>query len=501
MSVCLESRDGSSRNFEGPGFGALNVLWRHVSCEAKSRLRLSRLSIKFALSPLMSSRDIQCMPYATLPASTTSMGACTSRKPARNEALSMPPRRFKLTSPGDIDWGKVESYQRWAPTLLTIPQSNISLPPRPEFPVFVVPYLCASSPYDGGDFATYPERHGWIVHHHDPLCHGSHCPPGLCVASLEGEDLGAKEAHYRAYRPVSPMLSRTDGSPVTSASKASFLQSWLFFGALHEVSRMCNCPIDVQAEFVVDGGRHVSTAALNGLAARWFASLDSRSVGSTVFMDRILAIARRMVLLLNEEVTDEGEDRHPVFNYRPHEARVLFSITILFRVLALHLALHNSSPTSTYTEDHGLEGLWITGLLNRRGVRIEGMQDLIWSEELEVGTRQWCKSERWSLQVAGPADLFCFVPTIGRPLPRDHSACETICNAYQVDEIIYKAVHTETCPGETCSMGSVRAADLVERLIDGQIPVIVITEDLELQVVSNEDHPYIAFSHVCEWVY
>ncbi|KAI0329701.1 hypothetical protein GY45DRAFT_1232094, partial [Cubamyces sp. BRFM 1775] len=233
------------------------------------------------------------------------------------------------------------------------PQSHPSLPPRPEFIPFTVTNLCSSMPWDGLDYMTYPDRHGWLVHHQDKQCHIL-CPPGFCNGDLEHSAVYEFDIATGPTGPTSPMLSRVDGSLVTSTSKAAFLQAWLFFGTLHEVSRLCGLSIDVHEEFLVDGGRAISTAALNGLAGRWFASLDRTNVGNKAFMHRIFAILRHLVLLLNEEVVKDSDlEWTPVFTYTSEEARVFLTVEVLLRTIGLHLLLHCHSPGFSCDEGDG----------------------------------------------------------------------------------------------------------------------------------------------------
>ena len=384
---------------------------------------------------------------------------------------------------------------------LIIPKVSTSLPPRPEFPAFTAPYLCASMPrpYDGKDFDTYPHRHGWTVHHQDKQCHVL-CPPDICLNNFAPDDYLRRRDHHGAHRSVAPMLSREDGFPITAASKAAFLQSWLFFGTIYEVSRMCDLSINAQAEFLVDEGRNVSTTALNGLSGRWFASLDSARVGDKVFMKRILTITRKIALLMGEEIQDR-EGRKPVFQYTPDEGRALTAIDILRRELVLHLMLHIASPTFICTESDGWRSghIWLS-VKNEFGR--EGTRDLV-DAAADLEARGWCKSETDFLERRDP-ELSPLSSTLDRPRAMDHSNCDVHeCRAYQVVEEIYKTAHTDGCDlglQSSCSFVRVSADDLVEILAQDQVPVVVITEDLQVQVVSGEDHPYIAFSHVCEYL-
>ena len=297
------------------------------------------------------------------------------------------------------------------------------------------------------------------------------------------------------------MMSRTDGTAVTSANKAAFLQSWLFFGTLYEVSRLCDLSIDIEAEFVVGDGHRVSTVALNGLSGRWFASLDSQTIGNKTFMDKIFAISRQMALLAAEETASRTE-RQPVFQYTPDEALVFVAIEILLRVLGLHLLLHVSSPRFSRPAAEGIDYKQIVtvvnGPLSKLGVGyLEGEENLIhfFRQETASGTRGWCQSElklRRSL-------LTRFLPFIDRLRhARDHSSCsENMCSAYQVDEETYTTFHVdEEC---SCPFVYVPTEDLVDRLSLNIVPTIIITKDLKLQVVDSSELSYIALSHVCKY--
>ncbi|KAH9892471.1 hypothetical protein C8Q73DRAFT_698150 [Cubamyces lactineus] len=311
-----------------------------------------------------------------------------------------------------------EQLKQTIPLTLTMPQPHPSLPPRPEFIPFIVANLCVSSPWDGLDYMTYPARHGWLVHHQDKQCHIL-CPPGFCNGGLEHSAVYEFDV---ADGPALPMLSRVDGSPVTSTSKATFLQAWLFFGTLHEVSGLCGLSIDVNAEFLTDGGRTVSTAALNGLAGRWFASLDRANVGNKAFMQRIFAIFRHLALLLNEEVVRHSDlEWAPVFTYTPEEARVFLSIEILLRTIGLHLLLHCYSPGFICDEDEGWDKRMITQNVQWMGRRMEGTKVLDDYADTQLEDRVWCPSEMLLLGEEG-----FFASLLDRPRIRDHSDCGDI---------------------------------------------------------------------------
>ncbi|KAF9456350.1 hypothetical protein BDZ94DRAFT_1292900 [Collybia nuda] len=93
------------------------------------------------------------------------------------------------------------------------------------------------------------------------------------------------------------------------------------------------------------------------------------------------------------------------------------------------------------------------------------------------------------------ADDLAFASLLSRPRIRDHSGCgDILCNAYQTDETIYTTKHVED--GCECNFVGVSTSILIDALSKDKVPKIVITEYLELKVVSGHDYPYIAVSHV-----
>ncbi|KAI0329717.1 hypothetical protein GY45DRAFT_1435246 [Cubamyces sp. BRFM 1775] len=381
------------------------------------------------------------------------------------------------------------------PMALTMPKPHPLHPPRPEFIPFTVTNLCPYFPWDGLDYMTFPERQGWLVHCKDKQCH-TLCPPGFCNGGLE-DDAARLYRYDVADGPASPMLSRVDGSPITSTSKAAFLQAWLFFGTLHEMSRLCGLSMDIDGEFLADGGRAISTAALNGLAGRWFASLHHENVGNKVFMQEIFTIYRHLALLLNKEVVEEsgpeGSNRRKkpaAFTYTPEEARVFLSIELVLRTIGLHLLLHCYSPTLSCDESDGWSRRKITQVMEWRGRRIEGFDTLEDYADTQLEDHGWCPIEL--LPLPNP-ELF-FASLLDRPRIRDHSNCGSkVCGAYQTDEATYRTAHVDaTCE---CDFVSVSTSDL-EVLRQDKIPVILISEDLNLEVVETASFPYIALSHV-----
>ncbi|PBK63411.1 hypothetical protein ARMSODRAFT_542681 [Armillaria solidipes] len=366
---------------------------------------------------------------------------------------------------------------------LTMPQASPHVPPRPEFIPFTIPYLCMSKPYDGKDFWSYPERCGWIVHVKDTQCHVL-CPPGVCL-----DGMGMEEVEDDT-RP--PMFSRSDGSVVVASDKAAFLQAWLFFGVLTEVSNLCGLDIDLATEFFLEDGS-VSTDRLNGLPGRWFeAAATSGLAGDKVLMKLILTIARHSHLMLSEE---RSEAHTSMFKYSYAECRVFHSLEILVRTVGLHLLLHTYMPGFTTTEEEGwgrkrIERSldWPAWYRQHPNEGIDQLSDLARDKLEEQG---WCESELDLLA----HDELAFASLLSRPRIRDHSSCgDTICHAYQTEESTYRTRHVDDeC---SCDFVGLDTDGLIAVLSQNKVPKLVITDELELEVVSENDYPYIALSHV-----
>lgn len=112
----------------------------------------------------------------------------------------------------------------------------------------------------------FPARMNWRVHRRDLQCQSGRCPPGICVAQNE-------KLRYGLHTPA---ISKTDGNDVSVGGKVAFLQAWLFFGALTEVSSLCGLEFDAGKMFASGDPNTVSTAELNGLPMRLFTASQRR---------------------------------------------------------------------------------------------------------------------------------------------------------------------------------------------------------------------------------
>lgn len=347
---------------------------------------------------------------------------------------------------------------------------------RPEFIAFQVPYLCAALPYDGLGYWDYPSRVGWKVHRFDRGCH-RRCPPGNCISS----DRMPEDVPYGLQ---THSISRMDDSIPTVQEKIAFLQAWLFFGALAEVCSICGLSLELQDTFISKG--MVNTAALNGLPMRLYHSSQKLGIaGSMKLKSQLRVLTRHVQLMITRG--DEREDEH---EYTFTQCEVLCSIYVLLRILSLTTLCHaphwNLDPNDDmYTTLGDVTSDWKPEGLSR-------MRDLTLAKLFQRG---WCPSEIHLLQ---GDDVFIFTSFLERPLEarRDHSNClETRCKAYQIVEEEYKTAHTAfDC---TCEFVSVIPEHLRDALAANKIPKIIVSEDLQLSVIDDKSHPYIAISHVC----
>ncbi len=237
----------------------------------------------------------------------------------------------------------------------------------------------------------------------------------------------------------------------------------------------------------------LSTARLNGLPGRWFeAAAISGRAGDKVLMERILTITRHSHLMLSEERSEDGHTL--IFKYSYAECRVFHSLEILVHTVGLHLLLHTYMPGFTATEEEGWDRKRIERSLGQHRGRLvhEGIAQLSNLAQDKLEEQGWCESE---LNLLTYEEL-AFASLLSRPRIRDHSNCgDTICHAYQTEESTYRTRHVDD--GCSCDFVGLDTDGLIAVLSQNKVPRLVITDGLELEVVSENDYPYIALSHVC----
>jgi len=360
--------------------------------------------------------------------------------------------KFEPTQEPQVD--EMEFENQTTTRTAYIPPTDTSFT-RPDFIPFTVPYLCADAPYDykPGGFRDFPERRGWILYGE----------PG---------------------KPDMTTFARLDGADVSlmAAETVAFLQAWFFFGVLAEASSIYGLDVDVESEFVSNSkdGKVISTELLNGLTKRWLEA----ALMQDDWKDRHSRV-RELCDYLKCRMFNLRGDNWSIKARRCtyEECRALLSIEIVFRALLLVL-VRSGEYGATIIEpflktnffDYQLK-LWIK---SRWALLKQG----------------WCESELRILASLNRELPYGFFGTALKRQRMDHSNCGQFrCMADQINEDTYQTVHVE--PGCECGLASADVDELCSTLSRGRVPIIMVSDDLQLRVV--EDHQFVAISHVCKY--
>ncbi|BCS23554.1 uncharacterized protein APUU_31779A [Aspergillus puulaauensis] len=276
------------------------------------------------------------------------------------------------------------------------------------------------------------------------------------------------------------------------ANHADMIQSWLFFGILHEFSLTLRVVFRME-DFIQegrDGQKYITTRNLPRYIWYWAAAEahadpdEQAALARKKMIDRILHYMRTMANIF----TDHGESDQE--NAMDHP--VLIPISILGSTLDhVNSLLFGTAP-----------GIWNVPLALRRLVNRAG----------------WCHGEIEALVLAQftPPSLYLLATHPKRPDGKDHSRCSrTRCFAYQLDESVYRTAHvTSNCACNYHAQEHI-GPRVEEILRSGGIPACVllsvpgdtqtqgITTDrgestsLRVKVVDTSSIPtYVAISHV-----
>lgn len=303
-----------------------------------------------------------------------------------------------------------------------------------EGAILKVPYL-ADRDYDGGSFGDYPQRRGW---------------------------------------DLKRLLSR-DFSEHSSDETASFLQTWLFFGILHEIREYSgvtsNEPFVTESE---EGKKWIYTADLDAYIKRWVEHLEAVSGEEGRVKSSIAQLTRSLMVLHTMTNVLYGSDHSPL----PDE------VVLSFKVLG-----------STF--DGVFVWLWDV----QRPVSW-GLKDIAASRMLSQG---WCPRDV-ALTCHHLSEIaMLYASYIKREyVLEDHASCtEDRCAVNQIDEASYRTKHTTT----DCQCGHVEPDQhqIQEILAKGQVPVVSLTPKIAPDGTKTLDvgikgHRYlrwfVAFSHV-----
>ncbi|KAL8800080.1 MAG: hypothetical protein Q9182_005421 [Xanthomendoza sp. 2 TL-2023] len=324
---------------------------------------------------------------------------------------------------------------------------HISIPYNCSFPSIQFPCFAVDL-YDEGSWRTYPQRHGWLV---DNIRGGYNI-------SKNGEKYPTLET-------------------------AAFLQSWLYFGILKELTG----DLFVANHFVskdADGQRRINTLGLETILGTWttryVAEADTANVQDGLFKIYSLLIEHRGICL--------GLHLHGIDLGSP-------LLMLSFAMLSERLAAALIDMYAHFRLETPVEQTW----------RLQ-TQDFV-----DVGqpiidlmqARGWCPYDlkRVSMQTKEVSLLYYYSSLDPPRSSKNHSGCSDIqCLAMTTNPSTYElSHHIEGC---SCSLLYADQEAMAEILQRGSIPVIAIVFDpgsntpkITVQDIA-QTQGFVAISHV-----
>lgn len=377
---------------------------------------------------------------------------------------------------------------------------------RPYFIPFTAPYLCTTSHYDFDDrgFWDFPERVGWALDATGYRNFSNAIEWAQNLAFLDGLYTCRRRKipeELSLARPLDSLKLKcyriNDDAPggyryAGVSEQVAFLQAWLFFGMLSEISSICGLSIDLEAEFVVAGpagSRKVCTAALDGLPQRWLDAADTRilhdpTTKHILDSDQAARIVRVVQHAMSMQTRYEDPRKSESRRLTYPECKVLLSIRMVSRAAVLTLAASEACDMVI------IRALMDPQVQQSFPARWDELKQFAADELQREG---WCRSECKLLErMDGSYEFFA---TSLKRQRMDHSQCDDFrCLADQVNEDVYETVHVE--PGCRCASVVVDPEELQAVLAKGKVPRILVSEDCRLVVTEN--CPYAAISHVCK---
>lgn len=325
---------------------------------------------------------------------------------------------------------------------------HLPLPRNPSPTPSRVPLVCDKhSPYDDGDFATYPQRVNW-----PELISTSHNAPLWLSSSTEVITEGQLQ------------------------KQEVVLQSWLFFGQLHAIL----APFDLyRAEDYIDFEQPdrcwLHTRGVKSTVSQWLQAVRSLGEMKQPFIDnakRNYAISGETFILLNNE-------RYAKFNRMIKLS--IFAIRSLVEgmiIRAIDGSVYSLTPHVSMAMDSGM----------RRNMMQNGWcpHDITMVEYQHASEL----SGRWHLEHMSTRDS-----------PDVHASCSSKrCQHMQINISDYQPQHiTHDC---SCKSVGPSHSDIMACLSENDIPVLEIIDEqnLELRVhglrALPEDTSYVALSHI-----
>ncbi|KAI0423968.1 hypothetical protein F5Y09DRAFT_354200, partial [Xylaria sp. FL1042] len=263
---------------------------------------------------------------------------------------------------------------------------------------------------------------------------------------------------------------------------APFLQAWLCFGIMTEVSRICSVHFDASGLIGIDDGGLpvISFAKLETYAWFWCSAEYCRPIEER---NEHLRACYRLLRKANAVVNR----RNQRVLVSESESKVLLSIM----GLADYLAYNGYNIFTAKIYDKALRLNW------NYNKRLNNML-------LQEG---WCRGELKGLYHECSSVMLLYMSTISRArVDKDHSTCSgDICVANQLDNSTYVPSHAADCTVSNCS-GVVESdvSALCDVLNAGGIPLVRLSKDVTQKSIEigcfdlcgSVSPRYVAISHV-----
>ena len=331
---------------------------------------------------------------------------------------------------------------------------HLCLPSSPVLPPIKVPFLCTEA-YDGGPFLDYPERKGWQI---------IETSAGILEIRKVGRQTSVNEA-------------------------LAFLQTWLFFGLLHEALGRPSQLEDLM-HCSRTGDKFLCTANLGVYVERW--SLTAISTESEAGVEALKAHLWHLYRCLLRA-------RYVVVRIKIMYIRQLDSG--LFEPLTL-LAIALLAEYLQWSIRHAFLHL-----------EIDFLPSQIWrGEDVDLGQpvlklmreNGWCPSDvarLGSSENTSISTLIYYANLPPRHSDKDHSSCTSAsCSILQINPSTYQLTHSQ--PDCQCSLLSVDLTAVGQILRNGYVPLISTsasessTHATVVVLDSKDNVDFVAISHV-----
>lgn len=330
---------------------------------------------------------------------------------------------------------------------------------NPQYPRSQVPCLCSIEDYDGQGVRGFPERKGWTMD------------------------------TYKG--PV-----RTDGNEYSDLSRASLLQSWLYFGMLCDFFHMGGIHLQ-RSHFVykVNDKEFITTGTLQRYISEWNKAVEIQTPNARQIHQCQLRECFKVVNIFFERYLNPTPTRDPAHPGRwsllPH-----LELDIVLSILILGETLRNAANIC-WSDIGETPVLGPTGFVRR--------QNLLKDRLVRGG---WCPSETAMLSDRLDNTGLYIASMLKRPfnVASEHTNCaDHICVAHQINEETYQSAHADDC-SDTLNCQHIFADEqkVCTILKSGSIPVIFLSPSnndgsfLKIRVVDVNAIvlPFVAFSHV-----